>query len=63
MLQAVMRKVKIFRQVRITARTIRRPSEKVNANDVTNDSTRTKRPRVATHGRDRHFVTTHLRDL
>ena len=62
MQQAVMRKVQISRQLRTTSRTIRRLGEKFNANDVTNDSTRTKRPRVTTHGRDWRSVTSHLRD-
>ena len=33
-----------------------------NASDVIHDSTRTERPRVTKHGRDRHSVTSHLRD-
>ena len=62
MLHAVMRKVQISRQLRTTPRTIRRLGERFNVNAVTNDATRTEIPRVTTHGRDRHFVTSHLRD-
>ena len=62
MLQAVMRKIQISRQLRTTSRTIRRLGERFNANDITNDSTRPERPRVTTQGRDRHFVTSHLQD-
>ena len=36
--------------------------ERFNANDVTNDSTRTKRPHVTTHGQDWHSVMSHLQD-
>ena len=61
-LQAAMRKVQISRQLRTTCRAIRRLGERFNANEVTNDSTRIERPRVTTHSRDRHFVTSHLRD-
>ena len=35
---------------------------KFNAHVVKPDSTRTESSRVTTHGRDRHFVTSHLRD-
>ena len=62
MRQAVMHKIPISRQLRTTSRTIRQPGERSNANDVTNDSTRTKRSRVTNHGRDWHSVTLHLRD-
>ena len=55
-------KVQISRQLITTYRTIRRPSERFNANDVTNDSIRIERPRVTTNGRDWHFVRSHLRD-
>ena len=55
-----MRKIPIFRQLR--TRTIRRLRESFNANDVTNDSTRSERPRLTTHGKDRHSVTSHSRD-
>ena len=41
---------------------MRRLGERFNVNDDTNDSTKTERPRVTTHERDRHFVTSHLRD-
>ena len=57
-----MRKVQISRQLRTTSRTIRRVDERFNANGVKNDSTRTERPHVTTHGRDRHSVTSQLRD-
>ena len=57
MLQAVMRKIQISRQLRTASRTI-----KFNASDVTADSTRTERPRVTMHGQDRHSMTSHLRD-
>ena len=62
MLQAVMRTVQISRQLRITSRAIRRLGKMFNGNDVRNDSTRTERQRVTTHGRDGHFVTSNLRD-
>ena len=61
MLQAGMRKVQISRQLGTSSRTIRRLSERFNANDVTHDSTRTERPRVTTHGQDRRFVMSQLR--
>ena len=48
MLQAVMRKVQISRQLRTMSRTIRRLGERFNANDVTNDSAITECPRVTT---------------
>ena len=54
-----MRKVQITTQLRTTSGTIRRLGERFNASDVTNDSTRTERPRVTTQDRDRHFVTSH----
>ena len=57
-----MRQVLISRQLRTTSRTIRRLGERFNGNDVTNDSTRTERPRVTKHGRDRLSVTSHLRN-
>ena len=44
MLQAVIRKVHICRQLRTTSSTIRRPGKRFNVNDVTNDSTRTDVP-------------------
>ena len=60
MLQAVRREVRISRQLRMTSRT-ERLGERFNVSDATNDSTRTERPRVTTHGPDRHSVTSHLR--
>ena len=36
--------------------------ERFNASDVTDVSARTEHPRVTNHGRDRYFVTSHLRD-
>ena len=53
MLQAIMRKVQTPRELQTTSRTINRLGERLNAINVTNDSTRTKRPRQTTHGRDR----------
>ena len=49
MLLAVMRQFQISRHLRKTSRTIGRLGEMFNANDVTNDSTKTERPRVTTH--------------
>ena len=48
--------------LRVTSMTIRRLDERFNASDVTKDSTRPELQRVTTHGRDRHSVTSHLRD-
>ena len=61
MLQAVMPTVQIFRQL-TTSRTIRRLGERFSANDIASDSARSVCSRVTTHGRDRHSVTSHLRD-
>ena len=52
----------IIRQLKTTSRTISRLGERFNVNDVTNESTRTERQRVTTHGRDRQDVMSHLRD-
>ena len=57
-----MHKVQTLRQLRTISRTIRQLGERLNANNVTNDSTRTERLCVTTHGRDQHSVTSHLRD-
>ena len=62
MLQAVMPNIQISGRLRTASRTIRQLGERVNANDVTNDSTRTERLRVTTHGRDRHSMMSHFRD-
>ena len=51
-----------YPQTRIWIPSFRRLGERCNANDVTNDSTRTECPRVTTHGQDRHSVTSYLRD-
>ena len=42
--------------------TIRRLGARFDANGVTNDATRSDRPRVTTHCQDRHYVTAHLQD-
>ena len=49
-------------KISTTSRTIRRLSERFNATDVRNDSTRTESPRVTTHGRNRHYATSDLQD-
>ena len=48
--------------MRITLWTIRRLGERFSANDVTNESPRTERPRATSHDLDRYSVTLHLRD-
>ena len=58
MLQAVMRKIQISRQLETASRTIRRLGERVFM-PVT--SQMIEHPRVTTHGRGRRSVTSHLR--
>ena len=62
MMQAVIRKVPTSRQLGTTFRTRRRLGKRFNASDVIKDSTRTEHPHVTYHSRDRHSVTSHLRD-